>query len=235
MNNSRRGLFITGTDTDVGKTWVSAGLMLALKAQGKSVLGMKPIAAGAVQEAGRLRNKDALRLQAQGTHPVDYAQLNPYVFAPAMAPHLAAEQSGERITIERIERHYVELAKQADYIVVEGAGGWLVPINERQTMADMAAHLQLEVIIVVGLRLGCINHTLLTAEAVRTRGLRLAGWVANTLDVRMSRLPQNILAIQQRLDAPLLGVIPHLPAFSPEQIAEQLDVQPILRAPSLCF
>jgi dethiobiotin synthetase len=139
-----------------------------------------------------------------------------------VAPHLAAEKAGERIALERIEGNYRALAAQADVVVVEGAGGWLVPLNERDTMADLARRLELEVILVVGLRLGCINHALLSAESIRAHGCTLKGWVANTLDLRMSKLPQNILSIQQRIGVPLLGVVPYQDTYSAAAVAELL-------------
>ncbi len=219
---SDRGIFVTGTDTGVGKTWISAAVMAALQAQGLTVLGMKPVASGCEQTPDGLRNDDALRLQQQGSHPVDYALLNPYAYAPPVAPHLAAEKAGERISLERIESNYRALAAQADVVVVEGAGGWLVPLNERDTMADLARRLELEVILVVGLRLGCINHALLSAESIRAHGCTLKGWVANTLDLHMSKLPQNILSIQQRIGAPLLGVVPYQDSYSAAAVAELL-------------
>lgn len=219
-----RGIFVTGTDTGVGKTWVSAGLMAALQRQGLRVLGMKPVAAGCAPTADGLRNEDALLLQRQGSHPVDYAVINPYAFAPPVAPHIAAEMAGTRIELAVIERHYHALAAQADAVVVEGVGGWLVPLNKRETMADLAARLELEVVLVVGLRLGCINHALLTAEAIRRRGCRLTGWVANTLDLHMSKLPQNVLTIQQRIDAPLLGLIPYMNTLSVDAVTAQLTL-----------
>jgi len=220
-----RGIFVTGTDTGVGKTWVSAGLMATLQGQGLRVLGMKPVAAGCARTADGLRNEDALLLQRQGSHPVDYTVINPYAFAPPVAPHLAAAQAGVHIEMERIARHYQTLAAEADAVVVEGAGGWLVPLNERESMADLAVALELEVVLVVGLRLGCINHALLTAEAIRSRGCQLAGWVANTLDLHMSKLPQNILTIQQRIDTPLLGLIPYMDALSVDAVAAQLTLK----------
>lgn len=218
-----RGIFVTGTDTGVGKTWVSAGLMVALQQQGLRVLGMKPVAAGCEETADGLRNDDALLLQQHGSLPMDYVAINPYAFKPPVAPHLAAAQAGVHIEIEHITRHYHSLAAAADAVVVEGAGGWLVPLNERETMADLAVQLELEVLLVVGLRLGCINHALLTAESIRAHGGRLTGWVANTLDLHMSKLPQNILSIQQRIGAPLLGLIPYHEALSVEAIAAQIN------------
>jgi dethiobiotin synthetase len=219
-----RGIFVTGTDTGVGKTWVSVGLMAALQRQGLRVLGMKPVAAGCEETADGLRNEDAQLLQQQGSLPMDYAVINPYAFEPPVAPHLAAAQAGVHIDLERIARYYQTLAGAADAVVVEGAGGWLVPLNERDSMADLATRLDLEVILVVGMRLGCINHALLTAEAIRTRGCRLTGWIANTLDLHMNKLPQNILSIQQRIEAPLLGLIPYQECLSVETVAAQITL-----------
>ncbi len=219
-----RGIFVTGTDTGIGKSWISSGIMSALQQQGQRVLGMKPIASGCEQTPEGLRNEDALLLQRQGSTPVDYATINPYAFAPPIAPHLAAARAGVHIDLERIADRYALLASQADAVVVEGAGGWLVPLNERATMADLAARLELEVVLVVGLRLGCINHALLTAESIRAHGCRLAGWVANTVELHMSELPQNVLSIQQRIDAPLLGLVPYQPTLVPGQIAACLTM-----------
>lgn len=219
-----RGIFVTGTDTGVGKTWVSAGIMAALQQQGLRVLGMKPVAAGCAHTADGLRNEDALLLQQQGSLPMDYALLNPYAFAPPVAPHLAAAQAGVHIDLGQIERNYRTLASETDVVVVEGAGGWLVPLNERESMADLAVRLELEVILVVGLRLGCINHALLSAESIRAHGGKLTGWVANTLDLHMSKLPQNVLSIQQRIGAPLLGLIPYMDALSVDAVAAQITL-----------
>lgn len=219
-----RGIFITGTDTGVGKTWVSVGLMAALQSQGLRVLGMKPVASGCELTAEGLRNEDALLLQQQGSSEVDYRLLNPYAFAPAIAPHLAAAQADAAIDLAVIERNYRQLATQAEVIVVEGAGGWLVPLNDQHSMADLAKRLDLDVILVVGLRLGCINHALLSAESIRSHGCRLRGWVANTLDPQMPQLQTNIESIARRIAAPLLGVIPHQPHCSAELTATHLTL-----------
>lgn len=219
-----RGIFITGTDTGIGKTWIALGLMAALQKQGLKVLGMKPVASGCEQTPNGLRNEDALLLRAQGSLPVDYPLINPYAFAPPVAPHLAAEQAGTRIDLDRIESHYQALTVQADVVVVEGAGGWRVPLNEDDTMADLAARLDLEVVLVVGLRLGCINHALLSAESIRAHGGKLTGWVANTLDPHMALQAQNILSIQRRIDAPLLGVVPFQHTLSADSTAGKLTI-----------
>ncbi len=220
-----RGIFVTGTDTGVGKTWVSAGIMAALQHQGLRVLGMKPVASGCAHTADGLRNEDALLLQQQGTAEIEYALINPYAFAPAIAPHLAAAQADTTIDLDVVERNYRQLAAHADVIVVEGAGGWLVPLNAQESMADLAKRLELDVILVVGLRLGCINHALLSAQAIRAHGCHLLGWIANTLDPQMPKLQTNIDAIATRIDAPLLGITPFQTTFNVESLAATLKIE----------
>lgn len=200
--------FVTGTDTDVGKTLISCALLHGFAAQGLRVTGFKPVAAGCDDHD---HNEDALRLRAAGNVQATYGQVNPYCFTQAVAPHLAAKFSGVRINLERIKESCSELAALADVVVVEGAGGFCVPMNEEQDGADMARLLGLPVILVVGMRLGCLNHALLTKKAIAASRLKLAGWVANVLDKDMKMLPENIAALQERLGAPLLGVVPYYP------------------------
>lgn len=200
--------FVTGTDTDVGKTLISCALLHGFAAQGLRVTGFKPVAAGCDDHD---HNEDALRLRASGNVQATYGQVNPYCFTQAVAPHLAAKFSGVRINLERIKESCSELVALADVVVVEGAGGFCVPMNEEQDGADMARLLGLPVILVVGMRLGCLNHALLTKKAIAASRLKLAGWVANVLDKDMKMLPENIAALQERLGAPLLGVVPHYP------------------------
>lgn len=197
--------FVTGTDTDVGKTLVACALLHAFAAQGKRVVGMKPVAAGLDDDGN---NADVLALRAAGNVPATPGQINPYSFYPAAAPHLAARHAGVRIELARIVNSYRELAGQADEVIVEGAGGFRIPLNEEQDSADLAAALGLPVILVVGMRLGCLNHALLTAEAISARGLKLAGWVANCVTPDMAFLDENIETLRQRLPAPLLGIVP---------------------------
>lgn len=208
-----KGYFVTGTDTGVGKTLISAALLQRLGQQGVRCAGYKPVASGADQTAEGLRNEDGLSLQAASSVALPYELINPYVLAPAIAPHIAAEQVGMALSVAGLVHGYQQLAKQVDTVVVEGAGGWLVPLNAEETLADLALALQLPVILVVGVRLGCINHALLTAQAIRASGLPLAGWVAN----RVSTDPmgeENIATIQARLpDVPLLGVVPWLKGY----------------------
>lgn len=199
-----KGFFVTGTDTGIGKTTVSCALLHAFAAQGKKAVGMKPIAAGS--ENGRW--PDVELLLAAGNVNVTHQQINPYAFAPPISPHLAAQQAGMEIDLTVIRRTYQELSATTDIVIVEGAGGFLAPVNRHQTGADLAKLLNLPVILVVGMRLGCLNHALLTAQAVRSAGLTLAGWVANCIDPQMLALTENIATLEQRLDGPLLGVVP---------------------------
>lgn len=213
--------FITGTDTGVGKTRVSCALLHAFAAQGLRVAGFKPVAAGCDEHD---QNEDARRLRAASNLPLTYGQVNPYCLPRAIAPHLAARQCGVRIELARILTSFHELAGQADRVVVEGVGGFLVPLNETQTSADLARQLALPVILVVGLRLGCLNHALLTTAAVAAHGLECAGWVANVLDADMPAMQDNIAALRERVAAPLLGVVPHLADPDAAQVARYLDV-----------
>ncbi len=198
--------FITGTDTGVGKTLVSCALLHGFAAQGKTVVGMKPVAAGCGDDD---QNEDVTQLRAASNVLASKGQVNPYSFVQAVAPHLAAHFVGININLERILESFSELNAQADIVIVEGVGGFRVPLNDRQDSADMAKQMGLPVVLVVGMRLGCLNHALLTTEAIASRELTLAGWVANVLDANMPMLNENIAALQQRIDAPLLGVIPH--------------------------
>lgn len=221
---SPRGYFVTGTDTGVGKTVVTLGLMRGLQARGLRVVAMKPVASGCRRTAQGLRNDDALQLQRQGSLPLDYGDVNPYAFEPAIAPHLAAAEAGVRIDPETIRKGFERLAGQADRVCVEGVGGWLVPLNETHTVADLAGVLGLGVILVVGIRLGCLNHALLTAQAIRAAGLGLAGWVANLPSPGSERIGENIAALEERLAAPRLGTVPYLPVCSADAVAARLEV-----------
>jgi dethiobiotin synthetase len=221
-----RGYFITGTDTDVGKTLIALGLIEKLKQQGHRVGAMKPLAAGCDVTTDGLRNSDAMQLQQQSNVMLDYHTLNPYAFAPAIAPHIAADDAGVRVDIETIYQHYQTIASQSDCVVVEGAGGWHVPLNDFQTIADLAKRLQLPVILVVGMRLGCISHALLTVESIRAAGLPLAGWIANQVQPEMNRLEENIATLQQRIDAPLLVHVPYLESCNATAVAQQLTLPP---------
>ncbi|MDO9470297.1 MAG: dethiobiotin synthase [Nitrosomonas sp.] len=198
------GFFVTGTDTGIGKTTVSCALLRAFAAQGKEVIGMKPIVAGS--ENGQWM--DVEQLLAASNVNVTRQQINPYAFDPPISPHLAAQQLGTEIDLSVIYHAYQQLSAKADLVIVEGAGGFLVPVNERQNGSDLAKSLNLPVILVVGMRLGCLNHALLTAQTIQAAGLTLAGWVANCIDPQMNVVAENIATLEQRLDCPLLGTLP---------------------------
>ncbi len=202
------GIFITGTDTGVGKTRIATALLRAFARRGLRAVGMKPIAAGCERVDGALVNADVTALTAASTVSALDDLINPYRFQPAIAPHLAAELAGVTISLQRIRDAYVALAARADRVVVEGTGGFLVPLNEREDFGDLARLLELPVLLVVGIRLGCLNHALLTAEAVQRRGLQFAGWMANRLDATTPAFEQNVQALCKRIDAPLLGIVP---------------------------
>lgn len=203
------GVFITGTDTGIGKTIYSCALLQNLRQQGHRVAAMKPVASGARCEAAGLRNEDAVLLRQAAGGWQAYADLNPYCFAPAIAPHLAAAAAGVNIELDMLQNRCRQLRQQADVTVVEGVGGWLVPLGAGQTVADLAQALQLPVVLVVGLRLGCLNHALLSARAIVDAGLPLHGWVANCIEPDMPQLAENIATLVTWLPAPLLDVIPY--------------------------
>jgi dethiobiotin synthetase len=202
------GYFITGTDTGVGKTLIACALLRVLAAQGKRVVGMKPVAAGASE--GAWHNEDVAALAAASNVAAERAQMNPYLLDEPVAPHIAAHAARVTIDLAVIERAYAHLRALADVVIVEGVGGFLVPLDDQDDASDIPLRLALPVILVVGVRLGCLNHALLTAEAIGARGLVLAGWVANRIDPQMRRADENITALRQRIAAPLLGVVPFL-------------------------
>ncbi len=203
--------FITGTDTGVGKTLVTCALMQLAHEQGKKVGAMKPIAAGADKTASGWMNDDVVHLKNNLTVEIAAEDLNPYCFREAIAPHIAAAKENITVDFDKIIQSLEKMTAQADWVFVEGAGGFKVPLSDNLDMADLAVALKLPVILVVGMRLGCLNHALLTQDAIRARGLALAGWVANTLDPAMPVFTENIAALKQRLNAPLLGIVPYLP------------------------
>lgn len=217
-----RAWFVTGTDTEIGKTFVTAALLHAARNAGLRAVGMKPVAAGAEWVDGVLANEDALRLQAAGSFDPGMALLNPYCLRRPVAPHIAAAEEGVVLAPERIRSAFEALGSQADCVFVEGVGGFRVPLTADYDTADLARDLALPVILVVGMRLGCINHALLTVEAIAARGLSLAGWVANTLAPEMTCLAENIDALRSRIAAPCLGVVPHVEGGEPAQAAAVL-------------
>lgn len=202
---SARSLFITGTDTGVGKTYVACALLQQLRQQGLNVCGYKPVASGCERTSEGWRNDDALALQRAAGTTESYERINPYAFEPAVAPHLAAASAGVRIEPSRLNEIHTQLSAHHDLIVVEGAGGWQVPLNEAMTFADWVSAQQWPVILVVGMKLGCINHALLSAEAISRRN-KLIGWIANPLPPEMPMLAQNIQTLHERMPVPLFTI-----------------------------
>ena len=217
-----RSLFVTGTDTGVGKTLVSAALLHTLAQRHARVVGMKPVAAGLVQQGQAWVSEDVLMLRAASTVRVPPELDNPVALPEPISPHLAAAHAGRRVAVAELLAAQRALRALADVVLVEGAGGWRVPLNAQETLADLARAIAAPVVLVVGLRLGCLNHALLTAEAIRADGLTLAGWVANSIDPQMACREENIDTLRQRLNAPLLGVVPWLAAPEPRAIGLQL-------------
>lgn len=226
--------FVTGTDTDVGKTFTTLALMAAARAQGLSVLGLKPLAAGCHDTPDGLRNDDALALQAASSiRPLWYEEVNPVALPQACSPHIAARAAGRRLAIAQLAGFVRgSLGRRADFMLVEGAGGWRVPISEREFLSALPRALNLPVILVVGIRLGCLNAALLTAEAILRDGVKLAGWVANVLEPDMVGLDDNIASLRQWLPAPCLGVLPWQAGQAPDDVAARLDLQTLLPPPA---
>ncbi len=204
----RREFFVTGTDTGVGKTLATAALLRHLRESGVSVAGMKPIAAGVIAGLEGPANEDALMLQAESSVRHPYAVVNPWLFEPAIAPHIAAAESGVVIDAARIVAAHERLAAGADVVLAEGAGGFLVPLDSTRSCAELPALLGMDVILVVGLRLGCLNHAFLTTEAIAARRLKLAGWIGNSIDPAFARRDANLATLESRIAAPCLGIIP---------------------------
>ncbi len=214
--------FVTGTDTGIGKTRVAAALLYKLAQQGKRVVGMKPVASGAVWHTGVQEWEDVSQLAAASTVSAPLKWCNPYRFDAPISPHLAAQQANVQIELSTIRAAYEQLQAMADWVVVEGAGGWYAPLNAGQSMADLARALNIPVVLVVGIRLGCINHAVLTAQAIIRDGASFAGWVANIVDKDMLLAEENIDSIRTRLSAPLLGVLPWDPQAGLGDVAARL-------------
>ena len=225
-----RAYFVTGTDTEIGKTTIAAGLLRAARRQGLSTAAAKPVASGCDQTPDGLRNGDALTLLGECSLPFRYEEVNPLAFAPAIAPHLAAREAGVDLSVAALAAPVRQvLARGADFTLVEGAGGWRVPLAGAETLSDLPIALGLPVVLVVGVRLGCINHALLTVEAILRDGLVLAGWVANVVDPATSRLEENLATLAERLPAPCLGRVPRLAEATPEAVADHLDLAALVR------
>jgi len=216
--------FVTGTDTGVGKTLVACALLRAFSAAGRSTIGMKPIAAGRENE----RWEDVERLCASSTERAPPGIVNPYAFEPAIAPHIAAELVSAEIRIDTIVQAYREVSQAADVVIVEGAGGFMIPLDATHTTADLAAVLRLPIILVVGMRLGCLNHALLTRAAIEAARLTCAGWVANSIVPDMPHLRRNIATLEDRLGCPRLGTVPYRPGIGEADIADLLNMEPLL-------
>ncbi len=216
--------FVTGTDTGVGKTLVVCALLRAFSAADRTTIGMKPIAAGRENE----RWEDVERLCASSTEQAPPRIVNPYAFEPAIAPHIAAELASAEMRIDTIVQAYRELSQAADVVIVEGAGGFMIPLDATHTTADLAAALRLPVILVVGMRLGCLNHALLTRAAIGAARLPCAGWVANSIVPDMPYLRRNISTLEERLGCPRLGTVPYRPGIDESDVAGLLNIDPLL-------
>jgi dethiobiotin synthetase len=212
----KQAYFVTGTDTGAGKTTIASALVRHYVSIGFKTVGMKPIASGCEKIDGLDINEDVTALMQASNIAAPLEQINPYRFTPAIAPHIAAMQVGATIDINVIFEAYQALSARAEVVVIEGAGGFLVPLNATQTLADLAVKLDVPIIVVVGMRLGCINHALLTLEAIQSRGLKLAGWIANQVDLEMAMFEANLESLQQRIDAPCLSVVRYreMPQFA---------------------
>ena len=229
MKTPALAFFVAGTDTEIGKTLVSCALVHTMVQRGWQSVGMKPVAAGAEWIDGRWQNEDVAALTAVSNVQAPADLINPYLFRLAAAPHIAARQEQRDIHIESIVQSYRQLTDSADAIVVEGVGGFRVPLNDTKDSADMAVQLNLPVVLVVGMRLGCISAALLCAEAIAARGLKLAGWVANSAQNEMAYLQENLTALRNRLDAPCLGCIPHMEQPDPAKAAGYLELTTLIK------
>lgn len=228
---TREGLFITGTDTGCGKTAVAAGIIHRLRSRGVTAAGMKPVASGCRRTPTGLRNEDAERLLEASGLELDYHQVNPYAFIPPVAPHLAADEAGVTISTDTILAAFRDLRRRADCVVVEGVGGWSVPLGPDFMLADLARALDLPVVLVVGMKLGCLNQALLSARAIRDDGLNLAGWIANAMDPEMERAGANLVSLKGLLaPAPCLGVVDHHAPATAEAVARHLRFDRLMAA-----
>lgn len=220
-------LYVTGTDTGIGKTLASSALLHALRGHGLRAAGMKPVASGCERLDAEWRNADALALQAAGVPGVAYADINPFALEHPLAPELAARDAGIEVTLPPILDAHARLAARVDALVVEGVGGWAAPLSAALMQADLVRALRLPVVLVVGLRLGCLNHALLSTRAIAADGAHLAGWIASHVDPDMARVEDNIEMLRARLPAPCWGVLPHAPDADPATMARHLRI-PVL-------
>jgi len=229
--SSPRGIFVTGTDTGVGKTLVASGLVRLLASRGRRVVGLKPVASGATRTADGLRNDDALALAAESSVPLSYELTNPYCFEPAIAPHLAAASAGVNLSADDLAAWYRRATVGADFAVVEGAGGWRVPLHPDGYLSDLPERLGLGVVLVVGLRLGCLSHARLTVEAIAGTGrCPLLGWVGSRIDAGFEPLDANLATLERLLGSPPLAVLPPLERPGAAEAAASLDRPRLLAA-----
>lgn len=218
----QKSYFITGTDTNVGKTWATIALMRYFKNQGKAVAGMKPVASGCLMQDGQLKNEDALLIQENASVQIDYDLINPYAYEPPVSPHIAGINNP--VKLNQLVAKFELLKNLADIIIVEGAGGWYSPLNERETNGDLAIALALPVIFVVAIRLGCINHARLTYQAIVQSGVNCAGWIAVCTDPEMLNRDENVLSIKAAVAPPLLGILPYTKVADFDFLSEQLTL-----------
>lgn len=217
--------FITGTDTDCGKTTVATGLLALAKQKGYSTLGIKPIASGSRRVNGELRNQDALKHMKYSSIKTDYPVINPFCFEPAIAPHIAAKKDNQAITSANLTRAlHPAFNVKADFKVIEGAGGWHVPINDVERYSDWVIEQKFEVIVVVGIKLGAINHALLTMESIARADLIIAGWIGNCIDPNMQNLIENIEFLKSNITSPCLGIVPYIEGCSAEELSKYLSL-----------
>jgi len=222
-----RSYFVTGTDTDVGKTWITLGLMKAFQASGLAVNGMKPVASGCELREQGFRNSDALAIQAISSEKNSYNLINPYAFQPAIAPHLAAIQASQEICFAPIKQALQKLSTSVDCTLVEGVGGWRVPLGDEGDIATLVEYLGLPVILVVGLKLGCINHALLTVESIINSGASLLGWIGNQIQPEFSCKEENIQTLKSSISAPCLGIVPYQKQQDLMLIANSLNIDAV--------
>ena len=220
---------MTGTDTEIGKTVIACGLVRAAVEANYAAVGLKPVAAGCELEDNGFVNEDATRLMAVSSVSLPYPTVNPIALEPAIAPHIAAQQVGVSISAAQLQTHYTRtLPKGLDLVIYEGAGGWFVPLNDHETFQDFAERMQLDIVLVVGMKLGCINHALLSVAAIQQTNLRLIGWVANFHAPDMNVAKENLETLLAKLPCELLGVVPHMHAPDPEQVARHLNIEALM-------
>ena len=217
-------LYVTGTDTGIGKTLASCALLHALRGHGLRAVGMKPVASGCERIDGEWKNADALALQAAGEPGIPYADINPFALEHPLAPELAARDAGIEVALPTILAAHARLAEHADALIIEGVGGWAAPLSASLMQADVVRALRLPVLLVVGLRLGCLNHALLSARAIAADGAHLAGWIASHVDPAMERVDDNLAMLRERLPAPCWGVLPHAEHPDPALLASRLRI-----------